>query len=54
MTQLEKEIQLMVMRAIPLPECPIKRKHAIASRAWLFDKIKALVEREKVNTNDKT
>lgn len=52
MTALEEQIQRIVLRAIQLPECPVKRQHAIANRAWLFEKIKALIEQEK-SKNDK-
>lgn len=29
------DIQQMITKAIHLPDCPVKREHAIASRAWL-------------------
>lgn len=29
------DIQQMIAKAIHLPDCPVKRDHAIASRVWL-------------------
>ena len=33
------EIEKDIKRAIPLPDCPVKKEHAIASRIWLEKKI---------------
>ena len=35
----DAEIQKTVKKAITLPDCPVKREHAIASRIWLEKKI---------------
>jgi hypothetical protein len=39
----DERIQLICSKAITLPECPVKKEHAIAQRAWLFNKIKELL-----------
>lgn len=42
----DERIQLICNKAITLPECPIKKEHAIAQRAWLFIKIKELLKEQ--------
>jgi hypothetical protein len=39
----DERIQLICSKAITLPECPVKKEHAIAQRAWLFNQIKKLL-----------
>ena len=35
----EEQIKYDLQAAIPLPDCPVKREHAIASRIWMLNKI---------------
>ena len=43
----DKEIQDICTQAIELPQCPMKKAHAVASRAWLFSKITDLLKKPK-------
>lgn len=36
---LEQRIEEICTKAIELPECPVKRKHAVARRIWLKQQI---------------
>lgn len=36
-------IRQLIVKAIPLPDCPVKKAHAIASRAWLEKEFNAYI-----------
>lgn len=44
-------IQQMIAKAIHLPDCPVKKAHAIASRAWLEKQFNAYIEKVKAELN---
>jgi len=46
------EIEDICKRAIVLPDCPVKKQHAIAQRAWLKTKIIELLQRDKLKPFD--
>ena len=39
----DERIKLICSKAITLPECPVKKEHAVAQRVWLFNQIKKLL-----------
>lgn len=44
---LDQQIQTICTKAIPLPQCPVKKEHAIAQRVWLEKQIKQLLKEQK-------
>jgi len=48
MTEQEK-INAICEKAIELPSCPVKKKHAVASRIWLKLQIQNLLADERLN-----
>ncbi len=38
----QKQLEQLIIKAIDLPTCPVKKEHAIAQRAWLKIKITEL------------
>jgi hypothetical protein len=43
---MEQQLEEICKRAIPLPECPVKKQDAIARRIWLKKEIKKLLTNE--------
>lgn len=43
----EDQIKYDIAKAIPLPDCPVKKEHAIASRIWLQKKIMLYIDEVK-------
>lgn len=41
-----RELKLIVEKAIPLPECPVKKQDAVIRRVWLMREIERYCERQ--------
>lgn len=41
------DVRMDIQKAIPLPDCPVKKEHAIASRIWMEKKINEYLDRLK-------
>lgn len=44
-------IEEICKKAIPLPDCPVKKQDAIARRVWLKKQIEILIKEAKVDTS---
>lgn len=44
---IDKQLEKLIIKAIDLPTCPVKREHAIAQRAWLKKKVLELYSDKK-------
>lgn len=42
----DERIKLICSKAITLPQCPVKKEHAISQRVWLFNQIKQLLKEQ--------